>query len=164
MARGETLWGIAREYSRDSGYSINQAMLAMQRKNPEAFNQENINRLKRGAILRMPAVNEMAALSSREAMLEVLRQEDEIRTGVRTVAPDFAAPVVADAGDYQATSNEPVMEPEPEEDIGHLELVPPADETDESLSDETAAARAVQEELARKEEELVNAQQENTYL
>ncbi len=64
MARGETLWGIAREYSKGSGYSINQAMLALQRKNPEAFIKDNINSLKRGAILRLPAFSELGELSS----------------------------------------------------------------------------------------------------
>jgi pilus assembly protein FimV len=59
VARGETLWGIARDFSRGSGYSINQTMLAMQRKNPEAFIRGNINSLKRGAILRLPSFNEL---------------------------------------------------------------------------------------------------------
>jgi hypothetical protein len=37
VARGETLWGIARDFSRGSGYSINQTMLALHRKYPESF-------------------------------------------------------------------------------------------------------------------------------
>jgi pilus assembly protein FimV len=171
VARGETLWGIARDFSRGSGYSINQTMLALQRKNPEAFIKENINSLKRGAILRLPDMNEVAELSSREAMLEVMRQEEEIRTGMRSVAPDFSTPTVADSGDYQKTTTEQDAAPIVEEELGHLELVPPAAEEevlDTIGSDETAVenqnSEVIKEELSRTEEELVNVQQENTYL
>ncbi len=87
-------------------------MLALQRKNPEAFIKDNINSLKRGAILRLPSFNELGQLTSREALLEVLRQEEEKRTGIRSVAPDFSTPTVADSGDYQATVTEEVPEPE----------------------------------------------------
>ncbi len=128
MARGETLWGIAREYSKGSGYSINQTMLAMQRKNPEAFIKDNINSLKRGAILRLPSFSELGELTTREAILEVVRQEEEIRTGIRSVAPDFTTPTVADSGDYQESVAEEVIEPVIDEEEGHLELVPPEEE------------------------------------
>jgi len=169
VARGETLWGIAKDFSKGSGYSINQAMLALQRKNPEAFIKGNINSLKSGAILRLPAFSELAELTSREALLEVLRQEEEVRSGIRSVAPDFSTPTVADSGDYQASVSEAPAEPEPEIDEGYLELVPPAEGGQDSLStqqgsEQDAAVDILQEELSRTEEELVNARQENTYL
>jgi len=170
VARGETLWGIAREYSKGSGYSINQAMLALQRKNPEAFIKDNINSLKSGAILRLPAFSELGELTSRQAMLEVLRQEEELRTGTRSVAPDFTTPTVADSGDYQASAAAEAPEPELEEEEGYLELVPPALDEDqdsapsEQVAEEDVAVESLKEELSRTEEELVNARQENTYL
>ena len=166
VARGETLWGIARDFSRDSGYSINQTMLALQRNNPEAFFRENINSLKSGAILRLPAYSEIAELTSRQAMLEVMRQEEEARTGILSVASDYATPTVADSGDYQDSDIDLVPEPEIEEDTGHLELVPPAEDTsaDAVLSEQGVADQSMQEELSRTEEDLINAQQENTYL
>ena len=34
---GETLWGIATEWSRGSGLDVNKVMLAIQRENPQAF-------------------------------------------------------------------------------------------------------------------------------
>ncbi len=171
VARGETLWGIARDYSKGSGYSINQAMLALQRKNPDAFIKGNINSLKRGAILRLPAFNELGELTSREALLEVLRQEAEIHTGVRTASPDFGTPTVADSGDYQKSASEPEPEPELNKDEGHLELVPPAeDEVQDTQAEgqvpeqDAPVVESLQEDLSRTEEELANARQENTYL
>ena len=170
VARGETLWGIARDLSQTSGYSINQTMLALQRKNPEAFFREDIGSLKRGAILRLPAYNEVSELTSRQAMLEVMRQEEQLRTGIRTATPDYSTPTVADSGDYQETETEVIPEPEIEEDTGHLELVPPAEKDDTiplnggDLMGQDPVDESMQQELARTEEELVNAQQENTYL
>lgn len=170
VARGETLWGIARDFSRGTGYSINQTMLALQRKNPEAFIRGNINSLKRGAILRLPSYNELGALTTREALLEVVRQEEELRTGVRSVAPDFDTPTVAESGDYQDTVEEAAPETEYTEDDGHLELVPPAEEESPGLEAteqdvaQDGAVESLREELSRTEEELVNARQENTYL
>jgi len=171
VARGETLWGIAREYSAGSGYSINQAMLALQRKNPEAFIKGNINMLKRGAILRLPAYSELAELTSQEALREVLKQEEEFRGGVKSVTADFETPTVADSGDYQASEIEPEPEPDLTEDQGHLELVPPAeDEVPDTQTagvapeQDNAEVETLQENLARTEEELLNAKQENVYL
>jgi pilus assembly protein FimV len=170
VARGETLWGIARDFSRGTGYSINQAMLALQRKNPKAFIRDNINSLKRGAILRLPAFNEMAELTSREAMLEAMRQEEEHQSGTRVAVADVSTPTVADSGGYQESVTEPAAEPDIEEDSGHLELVPPAeaDQQDsnlpEQLPEQDDSGNLMRQELSRTEEELLNAQQENSYL
>ena len=170
VVRGETLWGIARDLSRDSDYSINQTMLALQRNNPDAFFRDNINSLKRGAILRLPAFSEVGQLSSRDAMLEVMRQEEEARTGIRTVVPDYSTPTVADSGDYQESVTAAIPEPEVAEDSGHLELVPPAEKDDSAsqlaaqVDREQTDDDSLQQELSRTEEELANAQQENTYL
>ncbi len=176
VANGETLWSIAEDISRGTQYSVNQIMLALQRKNPDAFFRNNINLLKRGVILRLPAYSEVEQLTSREAMLEAVRQGQEFSSGSGTIASDEVAPTVADSGDYQSSEEEvipePVIEKEPEEDPGHLELVPPADEdvgTAEAATpvhDQAPEATdlATREELVLTEEELANARQENTYL
>jgi len=170
VASGETLWGIASELSRGSGYSINQTMLALQRKNPGAFLHDNINFLKRGAILRLPLLSEISELTSREAMLEAIRQGEAINTGFQATAPDYGTPTVADSGEYQESVTETVPEPEIEAETGHLELVPPAEKDDTATQgagqpqDRETADKSIQQELARTEEELVNARQENIYL
>jgi len=166
VASGQTLWGISREWSRETGYSINQTMLALQRKNPDAFFRDNINALKRGAILRLPTYSEVYELTSREAMVEVLRQDEVSLVGKSTLAPEFGTPTVADSGDYQESVIEAVPEAEIEEDAGHLELVPPVetDDTAGQVPGREPADEFVQEELTRTEEELANAQQENIYL
>ncbi|MGB5164470.1 MAG: FimV/HubP family polar landmark protein, partial [Woeseiaceae bacterium] len=56
VQRGETLWGLASRMRPDSRLTINQTMMAIFEANPEAFNG-NINRLKAGAIIRVPSAD-----------------------------------------------------------------------------------------------------------
>ena len=53
MASGETLWSIANRAKPD-GVSTQQMMVAIQRANPEAFINGNMNLMRAGARLRMP--------------------------------------------------------------------------------------------------------------
>ncbi len=77
----ETLWRISERLSADSNVSLNQMMVALYRANPEAF-AGNINRLRRGAILRVPPASELARTTSNEATAEVMRQHEEWRGAI----------------------------------------------------------------------------------
>jgi pilus assembly protein FimV len=68
VGNGETLWGIAKNWSRGSGLELNKVMIAIQRENPEAFLKGNINLLKRGAILRMPSADNVRNISTAAAI------------------------------------------------------------------------------------------------
>ncbi|MDP2322478.1 MAG: FimV/HubP family polar landmark protein, partial [Gammaproteobacteria bacterium] len=81
----ETLWRISERLSADSNVSLNQMMVALYRANPGAF-AGNINRLRRGAILRVPRGSELTGITSREAAVEVQRQDEEWR-GAASTAP-----------------------------------------------------------------------------
>jgi pilus assembly protein FimV len=71
---GDTLSKIARSLGRGNGAGdLDQTMMALFHDNPDAF-QGNINVLHRGAILRLPGADEIAALNQREAVKEVNRQ------------------------------------------------------------------------------------------
>jgi FimV N-terminal domain len=62
----ETLWSIARKL-RPKGASMQQMMIALHRANPDAFIEGDINRLKRGQVLRVPSADEVLSLSRAEA-------------------------------------------------------------------------------------------------
>jgi pilus assembly protein FimV len=100
VQRNDTLWNIATRTRPDPSITINQMMLAIYDANPEAFDG-NINRLRAGAILRIPSANEAAQRSQRDAFAEVSRQND-----------NWSGSVPAAAGD----------------DSARLRLVPPADD------------------------------------
>ncbi|MEW5314294.1 MAG: hypothetical protein WDW38_005802 [Sanguina aurantia] len=77
---GDTLSSIARE-SRLSGVSMNQMLVALKQANPDAFYRDNINTLKRGAILRIPTASEAQSLAVIAAIAEVHRQNSDWRSG-----------------------------------------------------------------------------------
>ena len=84
VQRGNTLWGIAREFLPDSRLTMNQMMLAIFEANPEAF-AGNINIMSAGADLRIPSADEIFSISRGDALREAQRQNAEWG-GITTVA------------------------------------------------------------------------------
>ncbi|MBS0614512.1 MAG: hypothetical protein JSS24_15170, partial [Proteobacteria bacterium] len=70
---GDTLMKIARSLNPGSSGQLDQTMMALYRANPQAF-EGNINVLRRGAVLRVPGADDIAAQNQREAVSEVRRQ------------------------------------------------------------------------------------------
>jgi pilus assembly protein FimV len=64
---------IARAINWDSSVSSRQAMVALYRANPQAFDG-NMNVLRNGSVLRIPATADIAAISNNEASAELGRQ------------------------------------------------------------------------------------------
>ncbi|MGJ7904835.1 FimV/HubP family polar landmark protein, partial [Lysobacter sp. 1R34A] len=65
VERGQTLSAIAASVAGEN--TLNQTMIALLRANPEAFIGGNINRLRQGAVLRLPPGNQLDAIDPREA-------------------------------------------------------------------------------------------------
>lgn len=90
----ETLWAISARLRTGLGatseLSVNQMMMALYRANPEAF-AGNINRLHKGAVLRVPSGSDVAALSGSQATAEVLRQDTAWHSGEAASEPPTAA-------------------------------------------------------------------------
>ena len=73
VERGDTLYEIAGSLTGGERSATNRTMIGLFRANPEAF-RGNINVLRAGAILRVPAANEIASIEAGEANSEVSRQ------------------------------------------------------------------------------------------
>ena len=73
VAAGDTLSMIARRLGAQSTASVDRTMLALFRENPSAFDG-NVNLLHRGAILRVPSADRIAALSEHEAIAQIDQQ------------------------------------------------------------------------------------------
>ena len=73
VQRGDTLSSIAGDavQTQDS-VSLDQMLLALYRNNPNAFIGGNINRVKSGAVLKVPSAQQAQAVSPREARREVV--------------------------------------------------------------------------------------------
>ncbi len=146
----ETLWTIAKRV-RPDGVSMHQTMLAIQRANPEAFIRNNINLLRKGAVLRIPGADEIRDLDKQAAVQEVARQAETWR-------------VKRDPAGGTADSKA-----EKEPDASHLRLVTPGAETQDKVSsaaggaekDGSEARAALETQLAVTKENLDKADRES---
>ncbi|AHI27803.1 FimV/HubP family polar landmark protein [Marinobacter similis] len=81
----DTLWTIASRVRPNDSVSMQQVMLALQDLNPDAFIGGNINRLKRGEILRVPTLDQIQSRTRAQATRAVSQQNTEFQTPKRTV-------------------------------------------------------------------------------
>ena len=158
VATGDTLWSIAQRSRPDDSVTVNQMMLALLRANPEAFVDNNINRLKKGAVLRIPAREEATVLAASEAAAQVRDQMQAWGGGAVTFAPPADDSMSAPASSRGAADRR---------SGSRLELTPPRG-GDASASQSGAAAegsgRELRAELARTREEVSTLSQENVEL
>jgi pilus assembly protein FimV len=116
--RGDTLYGIAKDATRNSSITINQLMVAIKAANPDAFFKDNINDLKAGAILRIPTRDVIDRTSIAEANAEVHRQYESWRAA----RPHPATEVQGTAAAAAANAAPKPGKSAPASD--HLSLVP----------------------------------------
>ena len=136
VQRGETLWPIAQRL-KPQGITTRQMAMALLRANPQAFIDNNINKLRAGAVLNIPArpfVEQLDAATARaEFAAQVRRWQSPVTTSPRELPP--------------AT---PAVEPEPAEPKS-VEAEPPQPkaaqtaEADPPQNDEQAQLRIVTE-------------------
>src|SRR5579885_2236136 len=166
VAEGETLSEIARA-TRDENVDVNAMMLALLKNNPNAFYKDNINALKRGAILRIPSHDEIKAAGSAAAAAAAVREQNQAWA---SNAPVAKPTLVATAGAPKPAAP-PAKTEKPARGGGeHLALVPPAaNKGGQSAADRpgpasgTGAGTAGSElkaELARTKEALASREQE----
>lgn len=73
ISRDDTLWDIASR-AKPAGVSVHQTMLDIQRLNPQAFINGNINRVKAGYIVYLPTADDISSGDVSAAMTEVNEQ------------------------------------------------------------------------------------------
>jgi pilus assembly protein FimV len=78
--RDDTLWEIALQ-AKPEGASVHQTMLDIQRINPDAFIDGNINRVKAGYIVYLPDAGDISSADLSAALAEVRQQNNDWREG-----------------------------------------------------------------------------------
>ncbi|GAB3096331.1 hypothetical protein GCM10027159_15320 [Lysobacter terrae] len=125
VQRGDNLSSIAARVG--AAGTLDQTMIALLRANPDAFIDGNINRLKAGAVLRMPGGDAMTELDAQQASAIVHTQIQEWRAS-RRAAPQ-PADVEQRSGDIAAqTKPAPAAastSPSKRVADARLEIVPP---------------------------------------
>ncbi len=162
VAAGETLWEVALKTRPSSDTNLNRMMVALLRLNPDAFYENNINALKKGAILRVPTDAELGAIAIAEASSEV--QANNAQWNQYRQRASSAAPVVADL-----PSSDIGRSTLPADRDSRIELVPPrSSDDDQGIADRPGAgtdpsaaqAAAARLDLARAREDLAAREQE----
>ncbi|WP_341936993.1 FimV/HubP family polar landmark protein [Marinimicrobium sp. C2-29] len=155
----DTLWEIALQVRPGRDVSVQQTMLAIQRKNPEAFINGNINLLREGQVLRLPSRDEIQGQSQQQALREVAdhnRQWSEQNS-------DRAMGAQLDAGRRGASAPS-----DAEEVSGQVRLATPnqsgSDDAGQGGGDSTDRGAELESDLASAQEELERTQRENTEL
>lgn len=92
IVRGDTLYRVARTVNTASDVSVEQTMLALQQQNPHAFIGGNVNRIKAGAVLRVPTSSEIRETSARSAMAAIGQQNREWREAQLESTEEHYAP------------------------------------------------------------------------
>jgi len=116
VKRGDTLGKIASEMKGD-GISLDQMLVALFRENKQAFSNNNMNRLKTGQILRIPASADVAKITKAEANKEVRVQVADWKGYREQIASAAAAapakPAATNVATGQVASATPVTPPAP---------------------------------------------------
>jgi FimV-like protein len=95
VKRGDTASEIAVQNNLPQGVSLDQMLLAMLRSNPDAFVDNNVNRLKAGVLLSMPTAEEAKQISREDARKEIVVQTQNFeayRAELAARAPGGATP------------------------------------------------------------------------
>lgn len=147
----DTLWEIALRARPDSSVSVHQSMMALYRANPEAFINGNINRLRRGQVLRVPDANEMKSLGKSEAISQFAQATGDSDLGAQLNASRRT----------NSASNESAAA------SGRVKLAAPSSGktgTGQGSGANDGAGKALESELAATLEELDKSKAENTEL
>ena len=157
VQQNDTLWQIALRVRKDKSLSPHQIMLAIQQMNPDAFINNNINRIKEGSLLVVPTTDQVKNWGLAEAVNEVGRQNKSLTGSAATTT----ASVSAVAPNGSVATDSAVQNPE-----GYLEVVSGAETgkgaassgslSDQSrkLSAELTTALELNDQLARENSEL----------
>lgn len=156
VGASDTLWEIAAQARPGRDLSVQQTMLAIQRKNPEAFINGNINLLRRGQVLRLPSRDEIQTVSQAQAVTRVAEQN-------RDWSQEGARGAQLDAGRRDTTPRRDTGEV-----AGQVSLATPPRASDGDAGQGGGASDArgeeLEQELATTLEELDKTRRENREL
>ncbi|MFH0342427.1 MAG: FimV/HubP family polar landmark protein [Chromatiales bacterium] len=155
---GDTLWEIALSVRTDPSLSVQQIMFALLHANPDAFFLDNnINALKRGAVLQLPERGDIARMSQREAM-QLVSKHSALWEQYRQRVAASAQPQPAGAVSSSGAAGAPAVAAGPAEDEAQLKLLAAAGGgSPQSLAPGTAdkGLSIAQETVASQKQEIV---------
>lgn len=76
VTRSDTLWHVALQTRPDNGVSVHQMMMALLEENPDSFANNNVNGLRAGVTLQVPARSDITAMSKAAARQAFAEQNE----------------------------------------------------------------------------------------
>lgn len=157
VKRGDTLGKIARE-NKPAGVSMDQMLVALYQANPDAFVDNNINRLRAGVILNVPDANAAAAIPAGEARQQVIAHASDFNAYRRRVAERVADAAPAEPAESTQTTSGKItakVEEAPSPVTESKDQVKVSQSTDEAVAATSAEVSAANERLKSLEEDIV---------
>ena len=130
----DTIWGIAKKLiTNNRTVTHQQMMLALYDNNPEAFYKENINALKKGAVLKLPSTEQAESLSPTQANNEYIKH-NTLWSSSTTVSSTPAAVAKLDQKDQALAATSDVKKKlENNLDEAKLTLLTPKQDTEKNI-------------------------------
>lgn len=173
VKRSDTLWHVALQTRPDNDVSVHQMMMALLEENPNSFANNNVNGLRAGVTLQIPARGDITAMSKAAAQQAFAEQNQAWKNRNRpattvTQQTEAASPTVGDetasAASEQAQIQEQVSdntavtaEQSATAGDGRLQLVAPEEEV--SSEDDAAPNVTGNDEIRQLTEQLTLAQE-----
>ena len=155
----DTLSKIAVRHKPASDVSVAQTMLAIQRANPHAFINNNVNLIKSGYVVRLPNADEVRGISADQAAQEVESQTSSWRSG----SASSATTASASGPQLDASAPEPAAKEGGYREQARLSIAAPTDATKSAGSGSGGgkAVEALRSELAASQEALEKGKRDN---
>jgi len=167
----DTLWRLAEKNRPDNSITPTQMMVALQRKNPGAFFDNNLNRLKAGVVLDLPTLEEARALTHQQALAEVRRQTRLWKQGKsnKSSAPapkkqSKPAARQVSSGTEKTVSKLTISAPASEQPVNDTAASGDGSEKDRLISELTQRNQELQTRLDKALENADSASRENAQL
>mgnify|MGYP001249092110 CR=1 FL=1 len=151
---GDTLWTIALKVRPNESVTVQQTMLALQRLNPDAFINNNINLLKAGHVLRIPTSGDITEETPSDAVSEVRMQHQEFEY--------YRSSGVAQLDATRRQRSE--VSGDPDADDGELKLLAANRSSGQRAGDSDARVSDIENELAINREDLDRVRRSNSEL
>ena len=170
VSRSDTLWHVALQTRPDTDVSVHQMMMALLEENPDSFANNNVNGLRAGVTLQVPARSDITAMSKAAARQAFAEQNEAWKnrnrpatTVTQQAEPDTTETAPATAADT-ATEPQQMAEntgqasaPEAVQSDARLQLVAPEEEV--RSEDDAAPNVTGNDEIRQLTEQLTLAQE-----
>lgn len=157
VVNGDTASGLVMTYSADVDVSLDQLLMSLLRNNPNAFVQNNVNRLKAGALISLPTEEDAASIDPKQARADIRLQALDFDAYRSQLAAQAGKAKLADANERESQGGLTAqVENKAEKSPDQLKLSKPgvteADQVKEKLESDQTAQR--NQEVAKNVSEL----------